>query len=107
LSLINFSVDSINSLKTSYERIKKLTALQMDKFFEMVSQFICLSFESRAALSEIALRLALPKGYLLLKPYAVCNHIYFIETGLTRTFYIKDGKDVTDWFSAKTLLPAL
>lgn len=73
----------------------------MDKFFELVSQFTCLSSESKVALSEIALMLVLPKGHLLLKPNTVCHYIYFIEKGLTRTFYIKDEKDVTDWFSAE------
>jgi len=29
----------------------------------------------------------------------VCNYVYFVEKGLTRTFYYKGGKDVTDWFS--------
>ena len=41
----------------------------------------------------------LPKDYILLKPNSVCNYIYFIEKGLTRTFYLKKGKDVTDWLS--------
>lgn len=40
-----------------------------------------------------------PKGYILVKPGAICRHIYFIERGLTRTFYLKDGRDVTDWIS--------
>jgi CRP-like cAMP-binding protein len=29
----------------------------------------------------------------------ICNYLYFIESGLTRTYYFKDGKDVTDWIS--------
>lgn len=39
------------------------------------------------------------KGYVLVKPETTCRHLYFIEAGLTRTFYLKDGKDVTDWIS--------
>jgi len=31
----------------------------------------------------------------------VCDHIYFIEKGLARTFYYKDGKDVTYWIAAE------
>lgn len=55
--------------------------------------------EARSALAAILVYQEAPKGHLLLKPHAVCNHIYFVESGLTRTFYLKEGKDVTDWLS--------
>ena len=73
----------------------------MDKFFETVSQFTNLSAESELALSSVLKRLELPKGHVLVKPDTVCNHTYFIESGLTRTYYFKDGKDITDWLSAE------
>jgi signal-transduction protein with cAMP-binding, CBS, and nucleotidyltransferase domain len=38
---------------------------------------------------------------MLVKPDTICNYLYFIESGLTRTFYYKDGKDITDWISAE------
>ena len=44
-------------------------------------------------------RREVPKGQVLLKPGTTCRHIYFIERGLTRTFYVKSGRDVTDWIS--------
>jgi CRP-like cAMP-binding protein len=43
----------------------------------------------------------LPKGHALLWPGGVCKHLYFIEKGLTRTYYLKDGKDITDWISVE------
>jgi CRP-like cAMP-binding protein len=73
----------------------------MESFFSFVNQITWLSEESRSALSQVLQRLELPKGYQLLRPGAVCHHFYFIEKGLTRTWYIKDGKDVTDWLSAE------
>jgi CRP-like cAMP-binding protein len=36
-----------------------------------------------------------------LRPGAVCHYLYFIEKGLTRTWYWKDGKEVTDWISVE------
>ncbi|MBA3680629.1 MAG: Crp/Fnr family transcriptional regulator, partial [Bacteroidetes bacterium] len=36
---------------------------------------------------------------ILIEQNNVCDHIYFIEKGLTRTYYLKNGKDVTDWLS--------
>lgn len=71
----------------------------MGKFFEIVSQLTKLDSECKKALSQIMKRLELPKGYILVKPNSTCNHVFFVESGLTRTFYYKRGKDVTDWFS--------
>jgi CRP-like cAMP-binding protein len=73
----------------------------MDKFFETVSQFTKLSTDGKSALAAVLKRIEFPKGKLLVKPDTVCNHLYFIEQGLTRTFYFKDGKDITDWLSAE------
>ncbi|MEP6727224.1 MAG: Crp/Fnr family transcriptional regulator, partial [Bacteroidota bacterium] len=71
----------------------------MEKFFEVISQITSLSAESKQALSAILKRLELEKGNILVRQNSVCNYIYFIEKGLTRTYYYNDGKDVTDWLS--------
>lgn len=71
----------------------------MKFFFETIGQFVELSEASRSALANILTYHEHPKGHTLLKPNSICNHLYFIESGLTRTFYLKDDKDVTDWLS--------
>lgn len=71
----------------------------MLSFFETVSQFTSLSAKSRAALTSVLKRSEFPKGKIIVKPHSVCRHLYFIERGLTRTYYFKDGKDITDWLS--------
>ena len=70
-------------------------------FFKTVSQFVSLSAESTQALGAVLTRAELRKGHVLIKQDTVCNYLYFIESGLTRTYYLKDGKDVTDWISAE------
>lgn len=42
-----------------------------------------------------------PKGHILVRADTTCNYVYYIEKGLTRTFYLKDGKDITDWISTE------
>ena len=69
------------------------------RFLEVVSQFMRLSPDSQAALSGVLQHMERPRGHVLLKQDTVCQYIYFVEKGLTRTYYLKDGKDVTDWFS--------
>jgi CRP-like cAMP-binding protein len=73
----------------------------MDKFFTALSQFVPISPESRDALGSKSKKLELPRGHVLVKQNSVCNYLYFIEKGLTRTYYLKDGKDVTDWISTE------
>lgn len=73
----------------------------MDAFFETVSQFTQLTPEARHDLSIHLKRKEFPRGHTLLKEDTTCNYLYFIESGLTRTFYYKDGKDITDWISAE------
>lgn len=75
----------------------------MERFFGAISQLVQLSAESKDALASILRRMELAKDHLLVKQDSVCHYIYFIETGLTRTFYYKDGKDVTDWLSAEDM----
>lgn len=71
----------------------------MNAFFHEVKKFVSLDDPAREAFAGIMSYYEFPKGHMLLKPFSVCNYIYFIEQGLTRTFYEKDGKDVTDWLS--------
>lgn len=73
----------------------------MQKFFDTISQLTTLSDVSRSALAAVLKRSEYPKGKILIKPDTVCHQLYFVEEGLTRTYYIKDGKDVTDWLSAE------
>lgn len=73
----------------------------MDNFFQTVSHFTNLSAHSKEKITERLKRLEFPKGHILLRQDTICNHLYFVNSGLVRTFYLKDGKDVTDWFSAE------
>ncbi|MCC4213058.1 Crp/Fnr family transcriptional regulator [Leeuwenhoekiella sp. Mr9] len=43
----------------------------------------------------------LPKNHFLHKPNKICSHTYFINSGLIRTYYLKDAKEITDNFSAE------
>jgi len=73
----------------------------MEKFFAFIQQVSFLSEEGKDALAAVLKKMEYPKGHHLLRPGGICQYFYFIETGLTRTYYIKDGKDVTDWLSAE------
>ncbi|RAJ76592.1 CRP-like cAMP-binding protein [Chitinophaga dinghuensis] len=71
----------------------------MHSFLSFVHQYIPLTPAAEAALSGIIHRQEYPKGHQLTTAGTTCRYIWFIEQGLARTFYLKDGKDITDWIS--------
>ncbi|WP_353719309.1 Crp/Fnr family transcriptional regulator [Dyadobacter sp. 676] len=40
----------------------------------------------------------LPKGHRLLSPYNFSQKVFYLEKGIARTYYLKDGKDITHSF---------
>ncbi|MES2766951.1 MAG: Crp/Fnr family transcriptional regulator [Bacteroidota bacterium] len=73
----------------------------MNPFLQYINNFTTLSAESQNALSAIVAQLELPKGETLIRQDVICEHAYFIEKGLARTYYYKDGRAVTDWLGAE------
>ena len=71
----------------------------MADFFDSILAFGPLSVEARNALRSILVRKEAQKGEVLVKEGSVCNYLYFVESGLTRTYYYKEDRYVTDWIS--------
>lgn len=40
----------------------------------------------------------LPKNTIMLKEGQICDSIYFIESGLVRSYYFKDDTEISSWF---------
>jgi CRP-like cAMP-binding protein len=69
-------------------------------FVTALTQFSPLTEGSQQALASVSQRLVLKKGHVLVQAGTVSDYIYFIEQGLSRTYYLKEGREVTDWLSA-------
>jgi CRP-like cAMP-binding protein len=41
------------------------------------------------------------KGELIHDADSICRRSYFIQSGLTRTYFIKDGKEISEYFSCE------
>ena len=50
-------------------------------------------------LSQILVPMKFQKGDIVLPEGEVCRAMYFVERGMVRQFYYKNGKDVTEHFS--------
>ena len=60
-----------------------------------------ISTQTEEAIRVIFKRDELPKGHFLYKQGEMCQHIFYIEKGLARVYYITDkGKEITQWFFA-------
>lgn len=69
--------------------------------FTYLERYGPLTPDDKAFLSQRAQRLILPKQRTVFAEGVVCQHMYFIASGLARTHYNKDGRDVTTGFAAE------
>lgn len=70
--------------------------------FTRINRLIILTATQQAELSGLITHESFGKGDFLLEPDQICDRIYFVETGVLRSFCIIDHKDVTRWFSFPT-----
>jgi len=65
----------------------------------ILSQLSPLTVETVQELKEIIQYRPSPKSTMLLSLGKIPQHIYFIQKGLARVFYYRNGLDVTDYFA--------
>lgn len=58
-----------------------------------------LSFECQQKLFHSSNVLILPKGEILVREGQYSDKTFFIFNGCARAYYLKDGKDISDWFA--------
>ena len=73
----------------------------MNHFLNYLNQTVPLTPAAEEAINGITVFRTLPKNTMLLRNGEVCHEFHFLEKGLARVFYYKDGKDVTAWFSSE------
>ena len=70
----------------------------MNQLLNYLSAIYPLSEELRVYLQAHIKQRAIAKKELLLKAGHICRNICFIEKGLLRCFYLKEGTEVSSWF---------
>jgi CRP/FNR family transcriptional regulator, anaerobic regulatory protein len=68
------------------------------KLFQFLSAAHPMSDALKQALTACLRTEKLNKKFILLKERQVCNHVYFVESGMMRSYYMKNGSQVTSWF---------
>jgi len=72
--------------------------------FSYFDQLHRLSQPARAALTNLCSILELPKNAVLQPIGQPCRTIYFMEKGIARIYYYKDGLEVTEYFAIEQQL---
>ncbi len=68
-------------------------------FIEHFETYITLSPELRAELTSRIKPVAFKKGELVLDANTICTDSFFVRKGILRTYFLKDGKEVSEYFS--------
>lgn len=73
----------------------------MNSLHQFFGQYFQLSQEFKNALERVTTVLELKKGEIVVDTGQTCRHMYFIQEGTLRTFYVYDGREITSWFYGK------
>ena len=77
------------------QRVDTLIPPTLLALFNAIGQ---LNPEAKQDIEKILQNQTFSKKDFILTQGQVCRHIYFIEHGLARSFYLDDGKEITSWF---------
>ncbi len=75
----------------------------MSAFVDYIGNYISLSTDLAEDLQESLQVDSYDKGHILLNEGRVCHRLFLLETGTARTFYYRDGKDITSWIYPEQL----
>ena len=78
--------------RTDYEHAREVAR-------EIGRNFCTLSPEGIAELAGILVPVKYKKGEVVLPEDEVCRYMYYVQKGLVRQYYYKNGKEVTEHFS--------
>lgn len=81
--------------------LRNLASGSIEKLYHYISP---LSAESMDAFHQSWKIWTVKKDHFLLKENTVSDYIYFIENGVARIYYYKNGKEITEWIALEPVL---
>ena len=63
---------------------------------ELARKYSTMTHDELDVLESILMPMKFAKGQMILSEGEVCKHVYYIERGLIRQFYFKNGKQITE-----------
>ncbi len=74
---------------------------KMEKLFKSISNYINLSNQLKEELRARLHKQSFKKKESVLDSSKVCQNSYFIEKGIMRLYYLKDGKEISEFFCSE------
>ena len=69
-----------------------------ENILEHFEKFIPLSENLKSELTKKLNYIVFKKGEIVLNANQVCTESYFINKGILRTYFLKDGKEISEYF---------
>lgn len=73
------------------------------QFFSICTAFVHFSEQEKRIIENHFTIRHVPKGFTLIKENSIARELYFINKGLLRLFYTKDGEDITAFIFKENL----
>lgn len=73
------------------------------QFYSVSSEFVSFSEQDKRIIENHFTIRHVPKNFTLIKENSIARELYFINKGLLRLFYSKDGKDITAFIFKENL----
>lgn len=71
----------------------------MENIIRRITEYLPLSQVALSAMQKEMKRIEYPKNTYIVRSETTDRNVYFIEKGVTRSIFHKDGTDTTTWFS--------
>ena len=76
----------------------------MQQFINYLNAISPLSEAAQKAIEEKCVLKKHSKNHILVSDLATCDKYFFIINGLLRIYYVKDDREITDWFGEENTL---
>ncbi|MFT5998015.1 MAG: CRP-like cAMP-binding protein [Neolewinella sp.] len=97
MAYLHENENSIHPEKT-YLQTSRITIETTETIYEHFEKFIRLSADLKFELAKRLKRKSFKKRRLVLDANNVCRESYFITSGILRTYFLKDGKEISEYF---------
>ncbi len=79
---------------------KQKTIEKIEDIYQHFETYIKLSEDLKSELTNRLKPIIFKKGELVLDANQICKESYFIRKGVLRTYFLKDGKEISEYFSS-------
>jgi len=68
---------------------------------ELARKYSTMTHDELDILESVLVPMKFAKGEMILKEGDICRNIYYVEKGMVRQFYFKNGKEVTEYMAVE------